>query len=157
MKTCVLLVLCFCAASVGAQPAAFMPFPMETTSSVTVHTMPFTCQSAGYVVRTATGGGQRAPSPSLRRVEILTGAAVPSYVPAVSGDLNPFDAQGTVVRRNGPPTTGGTDPVNPDIKQPTPMGDALLFLLALLGVYGLFHYARRVGQLCQTTNLNTNL
>ena len=148
MRTCIFVVLfCLCGASIGAQPVAFMLSPMETTSSTIVCTMPFACQSAGYVVRIPTWGQHTfSSSSSLPRVEIQIGAAVPSYVPAVSGDLNPFDAQGTIVRRNGPPTTGGTDPVNPDIKQPTPMGDALLFLLALLGVYGLFLYIRRIGR-----------
>ena len=160
MKTCILLALCLCVASVGAQTAAFMPSPMETTSSTTVRTMSFACHSgeswnghSGITFRSTAVMGNYAPSPSLRRVEILIGAAVPSYVPASSGDLNPFDVQGSVARRNGPPTTGGTVPDNPDIKQPTPIGDALLFLMALLGLYGLFLHIRRAGQLRKNNSL----
>lgn len=93
----------------------------------------------------SSAGGLNVGITSQDRTFIL-GASVPSYVPAASGNLNPFDVQGTVTRRNGPPTTGGTDPVNPDIKEPTPMGDAVLLLLCLAGVYGLYLYTRRIGR-----------
>lgn len=82
----------------------------------------------------SSAGGLNVGITSQDRTFIL-GASVPSYVPAASGNLNPFDVQGTVTRRNGPPTTGGDNPINPDIKNSQSLDDAVLFLYILLGGY----------------------
>ncbi len=73
---------------------------------------------------------------------ITVAAERPTYVPALSGDLNPFGANAP---RKAPPTTGtgGGNPINPGIHAPVPLSDAMLFLVVLAVGYGLCRRFRR--------------
>lgn len=59
-------------------------------------------------------------------------ASAPAYVTPVSGDMQPFGEQPALSsRRNSPPSTGGGDPINPDIRMPIGEMDWLCALLPL--------------------------
>lgn len=73
-------------------------------------------------------------------------ASAPAYVAPVSGDLQPFSGQPAMSpRRSAPPSTGGEDPINPDIRMP--IGDVdwgcALFPLVYLAVAGWRRYHRK--------------
>jgi len=68
------------------------------------------------------------------------GAQSPEYVPAMSGDLNPFDASQSIRKGGRPGKTDGDDPnQNPDIEGP--VGDAIIPLLLI--AVGYIIYRRR--------------
>lgn len=60
----------------------------------------------------------------------LVGQPSPYYVPAASGDLQPFGVTTTV--RHAPPSTGGGDPENPKILLPIGDWDCVCWVMALL-------------------------
>lgn len=62
------------------------------------------------------------------------GQAAPYYVPAASGDLQPFGAAAPAIR-HAPPKTGGDNPNNPNID--LPIGDIDWFCLLVLAIYTL--------------------
>lgn len=73
-------------------------------------------------------------------------ATAPAYVAPVSGDLQPFSGQPAMSpRRSAPPSTGGEDPVNPDIRMPIGDVDWVCALLPLgyLAIAGWRRYHRK--------------
>ncbi|MCM1034625.1 MAG: hypothetical protein NC346_04575 [Prevotella sp.] len=96
---------CACAALATAQKGLY-------TTSLNAQTVSY----GGYVSYQRTSVFSQSAAEGWQTpfcTDIKVCAAVPDYVPAHSGDLNPFDAVGTVARRNGPPTTGGGTPKTP--------------------------------------------
>ncbi len=93
------------------------------------------------------------------------GAGRPEAVWAVSGDMQPFDVSEPVANgiytppaaasragRRKPPTTGGQDPVNPDIWMP--VGDMDIWCGLFLGLY-ILGIAVRQYKSRKTTDKNT--